>query len=80
MSEPLTVDNFTHFLECYHQIGRNRRRYFMKCHILGTTKIGKLKIQVYGRLYWGGDEAKTRYVEPCRVKPKSMFIIPGEVK
>lgn len=73
MSEQLTVDNFTHLLECYHCIGPKRRRYWMRCHILSTTKSDSLKVQVYGRLYWGGDEAKIRYVEPIRVRPKSHF-------
>lgn len=78
MNEPLTVENFTHLVECYHQIGHNRRRYFMKCHLLGTTKSGKAKLQVYGRLYWGGEEAKIRYVEPCSVRPREQFNIPAQ--
>ncbi|APU00867.1 hypothetical protein [Aeromonas phage 59.1] len=73
MSEQLTVDNFTHLLECSHRFRRHVKRYWMKCHILSTTKSGSLKVQVYGRLYWGGDEAKIRYVEPIRVRPKSHF-------
>lgn len=73
MSDQLTVDNFTHYLECSHRFHRHMKRYWMKCHILSTTKSGSLKIQVYGTLYWGGDEAKIMYIEPSRVRPKSDF-------
>lgn len=74
-SQPLmTVGNFTHYLECSHCFGPHRRRYWMKCHALGLTKGGKMKVQVYGRLYWGGEESRIRYVDPVSVSPKENFI------
>lgn len=54
----------THWLKCRHNY---TGRYYMACDVLRKTKSGKLKVRVYGRLYWGGDKESIRYVEPFRV-------------
>lgn len=67
----LTHENATHLLQCEHVIGRNRRVYYMRCHVLKTMPDGRLKLQAYGDRYWKGKEhlKKTRYVQPWRVRP-----------
>lgn len=61
----LTYETATHYIKCRHCLGRNCREYTMRCHVLGVTASGKVKIQVYGRLYWPGtrDKASIRYVD-----------------
>jgi hypothetical protein len=67
-----TAANATHLLECSHHLGSNVREYTMPCHILGTTPKGRLKLLVFGELYWKGREhvSKVRYVEAARVRLK----------
>lgn len=44
--------NHTHYLLCRHCVGTHCREYEMPCNILGRTKSGKLKIEVFGERYW----------------------------
>ena len=41
----------------------------MRCDVLGKTKSGKLKVKVYGRMFWKDTDHITaiRYVAPDRV-------------
>lgn len=61
--------NHTHYLLCRHCVGTHCKEYEMPCNILGRTKSGKLKIEVFGERYWGNTQhiRKIRYVDPCRV-------------
>lgn len=65
-----TAENATHLLDCAHAIGRNRREYQMRCHVLGKTKSGKVKVLVFGDRDWKGSEhlSRIRYVLPYRIK------------
>ena len=58
-----------HFLKCRHCLGSNIRDYLMRCDVLGKTKSGKLKIKVYGRMFWKDTDHITaiRYVDHDRV-------------
>lgn len=68
MSEK-TYSNSTHLLKCRHQIGRNGFDYRMRCHVLGRTKSGKLKVLVFGNRYWKNYDhlKRIRYVDGYRV-------------
>lgn len=59
----------THYLRCAHQLGHNRREYWMKCVILKTMGNGKLKVRVFGYRYWKGHEnsSRIRYISAARV-------------
>lgn len=59
----------THFLECKHCIGNRCKKYVMACNILGVTKNGKIKIEVFGERNWKNKEDKRqiRYVESNRI-------------
>jgi len=59
----------SHFLKCRHCLGSNIRDYLMRCDVLGKTKSGKLKVKVYGRMFWKDTDHITsiRYVAPDRV-------------
>lgn len=60
----------THLLECRHCYNsRSSRDYTMRCIPLKTMPDGRLKLLVFGNLYWGGDQKKIRYVEAHRVNP-----------
>lgn len=65
----LTYDNATHLIDCAHAIGRNRREYQMRCHVLGKTKSGKVKVLVFGDRDWKGSDrlSRIRYVFPYRI-------------
>lgn len=60
----------THLLECSHCLGGNRRNFTMRCQVLKTMPDGRLKILVFGRLYWKGTEheQRVRYVAADRVR------------
>ena len=64
-----TAEQATHKLACVHAQGRSRKHYTMKCIKLGETKAGKVKILVFGRLFWRDTEhvKAIRYVEPDRL-------------
>lgn len=68
MSE-YNVDQATHALACAHQQGRSRKNYYMKCIRLGETRSGKVKVVVFGNLFWRDTEhiKSVRYVEPYRL-------------
>ena len=68
----LTAVNATHLLQCRHQIGRNGHDYEMRCHVLGQTKSGKVKILVIGERDWKdkNDIKKIRYVDSFRLREK----------
>jgi len=59
-----------HRIRCEHHIGSNVRVYYMRCDVLKAMPDGRIKVRVYGRLYWKGTEAitRTRYVEASRVE------------
>jgi len=59
----------THFLKCKHCISDRCRYYVMACNILGYTKTGKVKIEVFGDRDWKRNKEKRqiRYVEPYRI-------------
>lgn len=57
----------THELECSHHLGHNVTDYFMKCIPLKTMQDGRKKVLVFGRLFWGGEDKKVRYVDAHRV-------------
>lgn len=69
-----TAENATHLLECSHHLGTNVREYTMPCHVLSTTPKGRLKLLVFGEMYWKGREhvSKVRYVEADRVRPRQV--------
>lgn len=64
-----TADKATHLLECTHCIGTTCKDFAMRCNVVKTMPDGRLKLVVFGRLYWGGDDKKVRYVEAWRVSP-----------
>ncbi len=60
----------THLLRCRHCVGHNHcREYTMPCNILGKTKSGKIKIEVFGERDWANREhiRKVRYVQSYRL-------------
>lgn len=65
----LSYDNATHLLFCSHAVGKNGKRYYMRCHVLKIMPDGRLKVQVYGDRYWKntGHVIRTRYVDSGRV-------------
>lgn len=65
-----TAENAPHRLRCSHHLGSNVRHYTMPCHILKRTPSGRLKVLVFGEMYWKGREhvSKVRYVEADRVE------------
>jgi len=65
------ADKATHLLECSHCIGSNCKQFDMRCSIVKTMPDGRLKIVVFGELYWKGKDEKKRirYVEAWRVRP-----------
>jgi hypothetical protein len=64
-----TADQATHKLACVHAQGRSRKHYTMKCIKLGETPSGKVKVLVFGRLFWRDTEhvKAVRYVDPDRL-------------
>jgi hypothetical protein len=72
--EELTYENATHLLSCKHCIGPSTKRYAMRCHVLKVMGGGRLKILVFGRLYWRDTEhiRKVRYVEDWRLTPRAL--------
>lgn len=70
-------ENATHRLKCKHCIGRNCTTYYMHCNIIKKMPDGRLKVVVYGNLYWGmsnaGNNVNIRYVPSNRVFCKSEF-------
>lgn len=68
-AEMLSYETATHVLDCAHVIGRNRREYQMRCHVLGKTKSGKVKVLVFGDRDWAGTShlSRIRYVLPYRI-------------
>jgi hypothetical protein len=59
----------THELLCKHVMCGHAKHFRMRCDILGTTKSGRLKLRVYGRLYWIDEHhrQRIRYVDGNRV-------------
>lgn len=76
MSEDLSkydISMATHWLECAHAIGLRRRVYRMHCRPLANTKLGKLKLLVFGERNWklkDNPRIRIRYVDPGRVTLK----------
>ena len=66
-----TVADVTHRLDCTHVCGHRRKEYTMLCRYLGRTPSGKIKVLVFGRLYWKNTEnvKAVRYVEEYRLRP-----------
>ena len=64
-----TAEQATHKLACVHAQGRSLMHYTMKCIKLGETKSGKVKVLVFGRLFWRYTEhvKSIRYVDPDRL-------------
>lgn len=69
MAEP-SVENAKHLLSCRKAIGQNGIDFDMKAELLKTMPDGRLKIRVFGDLYWKNTEHKhrIRYVEAYRVR------------
>lgn len=67
-SEP-DVANAKHLLACSHVLGGNRKNFRMRCERLSDMPDGRVKVRVFGRLYWKGTEHihRIRYVEAWRV-------------
>lgn len=59
-----------HILLCKHCFGTNRiMRYAMYCNVIGMTKKGNLKIEVFGeRIKLENELSKIRYVMPKKVR------------
>lgn len=57
----------THLLSCRHCLGKNITNYEMRCIPLKAMPDGRLKILVFGDLFWGGENKKIRYVSANRV-------------
>lgn len=59
-----------HILLCKHCIGSNCcQHYAMYCNVIGTTKRGNLKIEVFGeRLNLKNEITRIRYVAPRKVR------------
>jgi len=70
MKDIKTWENATHLLECAHAIGLNRYEYEMRCHVLKTMPDGRVKVLVFGDMYWkrGTDKSRIRYVFKHRVR------------
>lgn len=68
----MTADNATHTLLCTHRIGDNFKDFTMPCHGLKEMPDGRLKILVFGRLWWQSEvhKSRIRYVSPDRVMVK----------
>ena len=68
--EKLTPSDCNCTLACSHSYGGGRvRDYQMRAVNLGLTKSGKVKLLVFGKMYWKNteDERRIRYVEKERV-------------
>lgn len=65
----LTHANATHLLECSHVLGGRRKTFMMRCHILRDLPGDRLRVLVFGRLYWKGTEhhQRCRSVDAWRV-------------
>lgn len=63
------IENADRLLSCSHAIGSNRRDFHMRAEYLKTMPDGRLKLRVYGFLYWKDKEhiSRIRYVEAWRV-------------
>jgi len=56
-------DLFTHYLECFRQAGRYRKkRYFVECRILGVLTNGKVVIECISQKGNSIGDMTTRYV------------------
>ena len=64
------VSNAKHLLACSHCIGSNCTEFDMKAEVLKDMGDGRLKVRVFGDLYWKNTEHKhrIRYVEAWRVR------------
>jgi hypothetical protein len=60
-----------YLLSCSHCIGGRRKEYDMRCEVLSSTIGDKLKVRVYGRMYWKDTDhlSRVRYVDGWRVRP-----------
>ena len=63
-----TKEDATHLLECRHCLGRKITDYYMACIPLKKMPDGRLKVLVFGRLFWVNDDKKIRYVQANRVR------------
>lgn len=74
----LTSENATHLLSCAHAIGRSRKEYKMRCHILKTMDDGRIKILVFGERYWKDKEhiSQIRYVSKWRITKRDGYNFP----
>lgn len=70
MADQPNVTNAKHLLSCSHCIGVNCREFDMKCEVLKELPGDRLKVRVFGDLYWKNTEQKhrIRYVEAHRVR------------
>jgi hypothetical protein len=66
----MSKETATHRLACRHVLGCNDREYHMPCDVLKTMPDGRLKVRVYGRLFWREGSSRIRYVSAWRVTPK----------
>ncbi|MCH9408664.1 hypothetical protein MNC86_22070 [Pantoea agglomerans] len=67
----VSINNARHALVCTHYIGRKSTQYLMRCEILANMPGGRLKVRVFGRLFWKGYDhvSRIRYVDVRRVIP-----------
>ena len=68
----LTAADATHLLRCRHCIGGNCRDYYMLCFPIKTMPGNRLKIVVFGNLYWKDQNhiKRIRYVSKYHVTPR----------
>jgi hypothetical protein len=66
-----SINNARHALVCTHRVGKNGSQYLMRCELLANMPDGRLKVRVFGRMFWKGYEhvSRIRYVEARRVIP-----------
>ena len=70
IDKKLTSKDATHLLQCSHCFGRSRKKYLMKCIVIKEMPDTlRLKVLVFGDLFWGGEQQKIRYINKHRVKP-----------
>lgn len=76
--DDFNVEEATHKLACVHAQGGSRKHYWMRCIKLGETRSGKVKVLVFGRMFWKGQDhvRAIRYVEADRL----MAIAPAACK
>jgi hypothetical protein len=76
----LGIADATHYLHCTHCIGRSTKHYKMRCVVLKEMTNDRLKLLVFGEMYWSGREhiQRVRYVDADRVTKMSNVKLRGE--